>query len=102
MIFVTRHLVKKRSEHADNLLLLFVNLKTAYESIPRNSLSRECWRRLVCLLPCFKPSDHLLHDGMSAVVRVGSSYTLMVLSKESPYTLAPTLFEMYTSTVIEN
>ena len=38
MIFVARQLMEKTREHSDSLFLLFVNLKKAYGSVPRDAL----------------------------------------------------------------
>ena len=56
MIFVARQPVEKACEHHDVLFILFIDLKKAYDSVPRDVL----WRVLekVCLLPCFKSLDH--------------------------------------------
>ena len=38
MIFVTRQLVEKAQEHNNTLYMLFVDLKKAYDSVPREAL----------------------------------------------------------------
>ena len=38
MIFVARQLMEKSVEHASELYVLFVDLKKAYDSIPRSAL----------------------------------------------------------------
>ena len=38
MIFVTRQLVEKAREHGESLYVLFVDLRKAYDSVPRQSL----------------------------------------------------------------
>lgn len=40
MIFVARQLVEKTREHNDILNMLFVDLKKAYDSVPREALWR--------------------------------------------------------------
>ena len=73
MIFAARQLIEKSRVHADSLFVLFVDLKKAYDSVPRQAL----W----CVLEkCGMPPVMLsviksFHEGMSAVVRVGDSST---------------------------
>jgi len=38
MIFAARQLIEKTQEHGDSLFLLFVDLKKAYDSVPRAAL----------------------------------------------------------------
>ena len=38
MIFATRQLMEKTREHGDRLFLLFVDLKKAYDSVPRPAM----------------------------------------------------------------
>ena len=38
MIFVARQLMEKAREHGDSLFIMFVDLKKAYDSVPRNAL----------------------------------------------------------------
>ena len=38
MIFVARQLTEKTLEHGDSLFLLFIDLKKAYDSVPRDAL----------------------------------------------------------------
>ena len=42
MIFAARQLVVKVREHTDVLFILFVDLKQAYDSVPRSC--GECWK----------------------------------------------------------
>ena len=37
MIFAARQLMEKTQEHSDHLFVLFVNLKKAYDSVPRGA-----------------------------------------------------------------
>ena len=49
MIFVARQLMEKTREHEDSLFMMFIDLKKAYDSVPRSAL----WSVLVeCLLRC--------------------------------------------------
>ena len=70
MIFVARQLMGKAIEHGEALFVLFVDLKKAYDSVPRQAL----WR---VLKKCDVPTVMLsiiqsCHQGMRAEVRVGS------------------------------
>ena len=38
MIFVARQLMEKTREHEDSVFMMFVDLKKAYDFIPRNAL----------------------------------------------------------------
>eukprot|EP00117_Sycon_ciliatum_P038167 scpid28799/ scgid28415/ Transposon TX1 uncharacterized 149 kDa protein; ORF 2 len=70
MVFVAQQLVEKAIEHQLNLYVLFVDLRKAYDSIPRAGL----W---LALEKCGVPPKMLsliqfLHNGMLAHVRVGN------------------------------
>ena len=103
MIFVLRQLVEKTCEHDDTLFILFVDLKKAYDSVPRSAL----WRVLekVGVPPTMLQIIRSFHDGMKAEIRVGSSSTDSIEVKNGlrqGCTLAPTLFNIYYSVVIAN
>ena len=62
MIFVARQLLEKTREHQDALFTLFVDLRKAYESVPREALGQ-------VLDKCGVPPKMLrtvksLHEGM--------------------------------------
>ena len=40
MIFVARQLVEKAKEHGESLYVLFVDLRKAYDSVPRQALRK--------------------------------------------------------------
>ena len=69
MIFCVRQLVEKAIEHNTKVFLLFVDLRKAYDSVPRAAL----W----CTLQRYGVPDVIielvrsLHDGMSATVTAG-------------------------------
>ena len=69
MIFCVRQLVEKAIEHNNKLFLLFVDLRKAYDSVPRAAL----W----CALQKYGVPDIMielirsLYDGMSTTVTVG-------------------------------
>jgi len=71
MIFFARQLMEKAREHGGSLFLLFVNLKKAYDSVPRDAL----W---MILHKCGVPTRMLgivrsFHEGMYAGVQVRST-----------------------------
>lgn len=73
MIFAARQLIEKVREHDDSLFVLFVDLKKAYDSVPRQAL----W---AVLERCGVPSIMLsvvksFHEGIQAEVRVGFTTT---------------------------
>ncbi len=73
MIFVARQLVEKTREHNESLLMLFVDLRKAYDCVPRQAL----WK---VLDKCGVPPVMLIiirsfHEGMCAEVRVGTGTT---------------------------
>ena len=78
MIFTARQLVEKCIEHNDSLFILFVDLKKAYDTVPRSAL----W----CVLEkCGVPPTMLriirsFHDGMRASV-VGVRNIFIVVAK---------------------
>ena len=55
MVFVARQLVEKTREHNDTLYMLFVDLKNAYDSVPRQAL----WKVLeTCGVPPRPDAEH--------------------------------------------
>ena len=93
MMFVARQLVEKAREHNQSLYMLFVDLRKAYDSVPRQAL----WK---VLEKCEVPPKLLslvksCHEGMCAEVRVGSTTTEEFEVRNGlrqGCTLAPTLF----------
>jgi hypothetical protein len=103
MIFVASQLVEKTLEHEDVLFILFVDLKKAYDSVPRNVL----WRVLekFGVPPIMIQIIRSFHDGMQVIVRAGKLHTDRIEVKNGlrqGYTLAPTLFNIYYSAVVAN
>ena len=101
MIFAARQLIEKTREHADSLFTLFVDLKKAYDSIPRQAL----WHLLekYGVPPVMLSLIKSLHEGMNAVVRVGDSITDPIAVSNGlrqGCTLAPMLFNLYFSAVV--
>ena len=102
MIFCVRQLVEKAIEHNTKLFLLFVDLRKAYDSVPRAAL----WRALqkYGVPDIMIELIRSLHDGISATVTVGGG-------RSEPFsvwnglhqgcTIAPTLFILYFGLVID-
>ena len=102
MIFCVRQLVEKAIEHNTKLFLLFVDLRKAYDSVPRAAL----W----CALQKYGVPDIMielirsLHDGMSATVTVGGGRSEPFSVRNGLHqgcTIAPTLFILYFGLVID-
>ena len=73
MIFAARQLLEKSREHDDTLFILFVDLRKAYNSVPREAMWRVFEKYGV-------PSNMLsvvrsFYEGKTAVVTVGDSTT---------------------------
>ena len=101
MIFVARQLVEKAREHGESLYVLFVDLRKAYDSVPRQAL----WK----VLEKYGVPEKMLnvvksfHEGMHAEVRVDSTVTDTFEVRNGlrqGCTLAPTLFNIYFSAVV--
>ena len=101
MIFAARQLVEKSREHGDSLFVLFVDLKNAYDSVPRKAL----W----CVLEKYGVSPTMLsvirsfHEDMTAVMRVGDDLTENIEvtnGLREGCTLALTLFNLYFSAMV--
>ena len=101
MIFAARQLVEKCREHDDALFVLFVDLRKAYDSVPRSAL-------LNVLERCGVPPTMLsiiksFHDGMQAEIRVGDT-TIDRIEVQNGLrqgcTLAPSLFNIYFSAMV--
>ncbi len=101
MIFGARQLIEKTIEHNTKMFMLFVDLKKAYDSVPREAL----WSAL----ESYGIPDSLLkivrslHDGMQAQVivdgRVAPTFEVRNGLRQG-YVLAPTLFNLYFNLVI--
>ena len=101
MIFVARQLVEKAREHGESLYVLFVDLRKAYDSVPRQAL----WK----VLEKYGVPEKMLnvvksfHEGMHAEVRVGLTVTDRFEVRNGlrqGCTLAPTLFNIYFSAMV--
>ena len=69
MIFATRQLVEKSREHDAPLFVLFVDLRKAYDTVPRQAL----WHVLekYGIPPIMLSIIKSFYEGMTAVVKVG-------------------------------
>ena len=101
-IFTVSQTVEKFYEPRTRGHLIFVDLRKAYDSVPRAAL----WKALAVLgVP--PPLINLLssfHENMSACVRVGNSHTDSITINNGlrqGCTIAPVLFNLYFSLVIE-
>ena len=70
MIFMARQLMEKTIKHDETLFVLFIDLKKAYNSIPRQDL----WQVLKkCgVPPTMLSSIQSFHQDMKAEIRVGT------------------------------
>ncbi|XP_065182209.1 uncharacterized protein LOC135812918 [Sycon ciliatum] len=101
MIFAARQVLEKAIEHQSDLYVLFVDLRKAYDSVPRTAL----WLVLQKLgvPPSMLQVIRSLHEGMMASVRVGSGQSDSSGVENGLHqgcTLAPMLFNLYFSAVL--
>ncbi len=102
MIFSVRQLVEKTLEHHTKAFLVFVDLKKAYDSIPRNSLWMVLSRlgvpsKLVNIIRAF-------HEDMSTRLRLDGTLQENISVQNGlrqGCTMAPVLFNLYMCAVIE-
>ena len=100
MIFCARQLMEKAREH-NTKLYLFVDLRKAYDSVPRQTL----WAvlRKYGIPPPLVNIIQSLHDGMKAEVTVNGATTDSIdvtNGLRQGCTIAPTLFNLYFNLVI--
>ena len=102
MFFTIRQFVEKAIEHRTKQFFLFIDLKKAYDSVPRTAM----WYALEKLgIPdCIIDIIRSFHEGMKAQIRVGGE-TLEEISVENGLrqgcTMAPVLFNLYACLVVE-
>ena len=101
MIFCARQIIEKSIEHDTKTFILFVDLRKAYDSVPRQAL----WHALESYgIP--EPMLRLirsLHDGMKAEVTVEGKVAPDIEVRNGlrqGCVLAPTLFNLYFNLVI--
>ena len=97
-IFTARQLVEKCREHHNSLFIMFVDLRKAYDSVPRPAL----W---FVLEKCGIPPIMLgiiksFHDGMMAKVRAGDLNIEVRNGLRQGCVLAPSLFNLYFSAMV--
>ena len=102
MIFCARQLVEKAVEHNTQVFMLFIDLRKAYDSIPREAL----WRVLVKygIPPSMVAVIRSLHDGMYAEVSVDGDVANefeVCNGLRQGCVVAPTLFNLYFGLVIQ-
>ena len=95
MIFVAQKLLEKTVEHQSQLYAVSVDLKKAYDSIPRLAL----WHVLEKLgvPPTMLSLIKLLHEGMTVQIRVSGNLTDSIAvcnGLRQGCTLAPTIFNL--------
>jgi len=103
MIFVVRQLVEKAREHQSDLFVISVDLKKAYDSVPRPALWRVLEKlgvpsTLVSIIQSF-------HEGMSTMVIVGQTFTEPIGVCNGlcqGCTMAPVLFSLYFGAVVDD
>ena len=96
MIFVVRQCIEKLYEHREKGFLIFIDLKKAYESVPRAAL----W---LLLAKAGLPDGlitiiHSFHDGMEAVVATAGGTTQPIYvdnGLRQGCSLAPLLFDVF-------
>ena len=101
-IFTVSQTVEKFYEHQTHGHLIFVDLRKAYDSVPRAAL----WKALAVLgvPPLLINFLSTFHENMSACVRLGNSHTDSITiynGLRQGCTIAPVLFNLYFSSVIE-
>ena len=96
--FVARQLVEKCREHDESLFVLFVDLKKAYDPVPKSALW--CVLEKCGVPPVMLSVIRSFHDGMKAEVRAGIRTTGSIVVKnglQQDCTLAPSLSNVYLS-----
>ena len=98
VIFVARQLMEKTREHGGSLFLLLVDLKKAYDSVPKDALWMILEKCGVHVSSRMLDIIRSFHEGMYAGVRVGSTVSDRIEVRNGlrqRCTMAPTLFNIY-------
>ena len=104
MIFCAWQLMEKAREHRSDLFILFVDLRKAYDSVPRQAL----WLVVTVLHKYGIPTQFIqliqsLHEGMKAEVAVGGTTSPVVEVNNGLHqgcTIAASLFNLYFNLVM--
>lgn len=102
MSFAVRQLIEKLGEHKEKGYLLFIDLKKAYDSVPRDAM----WAVLgkLGVPPVMVAVIRSLHEGMTAQVRSGGRLSDPIAVRnglKQGCTMAPILFNLYFATVMK-
>ena len=100
-ILTARQLVEKCREHDNSLFIMFVDLRKAYDSVPRPALW--CVLEKCGIPPIMLGIIKSFHDGMLAKVRAGDLNTDSIEVRNGlrqGCVLAPSLFNLYFSAMV--
>ena len=103
MIFCARQLIEKTLEHEETVYIVFVDLRKAYDSVPREAMWKALEKygfpsNMISLIRSF-------HDGMSAELKVNGELQEGEISVSNGLrqgcTMVPTLFNLFFNLVME-
>ena len=103
MIFCARQLIEKTLEHEETVYIVFVDLKKAYDSVPREAMWKALEKygypsRMISLIRSF-------HDKMSAELKINGEILegeiKVTNGLRQGCTMAPTLFNLFFNLVME-
>ena len=103
MIFCARQVIEKSIEHVEPLYVVFVDLRKAYDSVPREAMWKVLGkygipRKMISLIQSF-------HENMSAELKVNGQILEGEISVSNGLrqgcTMAPTLFNLYLNLVVD-
>lgn len=102
-IFSVLQLIEKQYEHRTSGFIVFIDLKKAYDSVPREAL----WRalRVLGVPQCLVDIIASFHTGMTTRVRVGDAHTDSIAVNNGlrqGCTISPVLFNLYFALVFEH
>ena len=103
MIFCVRQLIEKTIEHEEVLYVVFVDLRKAYDSVPREAMWKVLEKygfppKMISLIQSF-------HENMSAELKISGEILEGEISVSNGLrqgcTMAPTLFNLFFNMVVE-
>ena len=103
MIFCARQVIEKTLEHEESLHIVFVDLRKAYDSVPRDAM----WRVLekYGYPPTMVSIIKSFHEGMLAELKINGELLENEISVTNGLrqgcTMAPTLFNLFFNLVVE-